>query len=243
LHRYKTMGAVKKNKDGSDEIFKASREVQKSYVKRFEHVTKGREALRNNKFAIAIENYRKYLQCLIDFKNVPIRTLSPKNFDKEKDISELLIISHVFWDLAIIYDRSPSCKDEFGYCLLQFTRFSIGFKYQSANLVTIRRYIYNKDVKNKVLFEQAFQKILKESKKCYIATHCFGELHPNTMRLRVFKRQLLSTRLGAKFVFLYYIYSPKLVIYMENHPKVNFIIRNLISRPALASFSKLFPLN
>ena len=76
----------------------------------------------------AVDSYNKYLGILALYFDTTEDKLSPSFFDAEKDMTELLLISHAYWDLAKAYDRSPNLHRDCLRCLEQFTRFSIGFK-------------------------------------------------------------------------------------------------------------------
>lgn len=210
-----------------------AKEITKRYLTRFDHVKKGKDAYANGKWTIAIKSYREYLKIMTETKNVSIKQFSPKNFDHKIELAEMLVISHIFWDLTILYDRSPGLEQEFESCLNLYLSFTIGFKYHNANLASFRRYISIKDVRNKTDFNKAYNTLLSSSKKCFIATLCFGSDDVITNDYRVFKKWLLKYRLGLKFVDNYYHYSPKLIALIEHRPVYRFVFVEGIAKPFL----------
>jgi hypothetical protein len=209
------------------------KETRKKYLNRFDHVKKGKEAYANAQWDIAIKSYRDYLQVMIDIKTVSIRQFSPKNFDHSKELAEMLVISHVFWDLATLYDRCPPLKNEFLICMDMYLRFTVGFKYHNANLASFKRYITVKEVKNKQTFNKAYNTLLASSKKCFIATLCFGNESHITNDYRAFKKTIMKTDIGIKFVDIYYHYSPILINKLESKPLLKILSINLIFKPIL----------
>ena len=71
---------------------KTRREVLK---RRFEYVTNGIKAYERKKVGEAVTNYTSYLKLLEEYKGVPTGGLSPANFDKTRDIGDLLLLSGI----------------------------------------------------------------------------------------------------------------------------------------------------
>ena len=87
----------------------------------FSHTTysfKARSALvRDDRIAAAVDSYTKYLGILALYFDVPEAKLTPTLFHPEKDMTELLLISHAYWDLAKAFDRSPNLQLDCIRCL------------------------------------------------------------------------------------------------------------------------------
>ena len=66
-------------------------------------------------------------------------------------------------------------------------KFSIGFKYQHVNAQIVRKFNNKKQAHNPKAFEAAYQQIQISSKKCYIATSCFGEFDSKTDTFEISK--------------------------------------------------------
>lgn len=92
--------------------------------------------------------------------------------------------------------------------------------------------------KNPELFHNAYQQIFVQSKKCYIVTFCYGDLHPQTQKFREFKDWLLDFPVGQEVVRIYYQLSSQYVPLMENKKWSSLCARAFI-RPALYMFSKV----
>ena len=77
--------------------------------------------------------------------------------------------------------------------------------------------------------EDIIEEIWEEAKKtpCFIATAAFGSpMHPYVRTLQDFRdRYLLPTRLGRKFVKLYYKYSPSIANLIANHKTLRMAVR------------------
>lgn len=203
------MAEEKKKKDPREEKLKEHQaEVFRSRLK---YLKQAQVLYREDKISQAIDGYYKYLAILANNCNTTEEKLSPTMFDPEKDVSELLLISHVYWDLAKAFDRSPHHQRECLRCLDQFVKFSIGFKYQHVNAQIIRKFNSKKQAHNYKAFEQAYTRIHVASKKCYVATALYGEEHLVTNDLRKFKLRIQKYNLGRKFIEVYYQFSPLLV--------------------------------
>jgi hypothetical protein len=192
--------------------------------------------------AQAVDSYTKYLGILSIYFDVPEERLSPSLFDPEKDLTELLLISHAYWDLSKAFDRSPNLQRDCLRCLDQFVKFSIGFKYQHVNAQIVRKFNNQKKAHNPKAFEMAYQRIQVSSKKCYVATSCFGENHPTTNVLREFKADIAKYELGLDFIDLYYLYSPQFIDFINDNYLMKNVFEKIIIRPALYTFAAIYKL-
>lgn len=187
----------------------------------------------------AVERYSTYLYTLASYFGVTEDKLSPSFFDTEKEISELLLISHAYWDLSKAYDRSPNLHKESIRCLEQFVKFTNGFKYQHINAQMLRKFIKRKQAHNLKAFQNAYTKIQVDSKGCFIASYSYGTDHNVTNDLRVFKQSILRHRFGFKFVETYYNTSPIIVDILERTGIFGIILNKLFIRPTLLLISKI----
>ncbi|MBC99663.1 MAG: hypothetical protein CME63_18105 [Halobacteriovoraceae bacterium] len=178
--------------------------TSKAYKERLKLLKKAQEFSQSDEIPKAVEYYGQYLNALALYYKVDESKLSPKLFDPEKDIAELFLISHAYWDLAKAYDRSPNLHLESIRCLDQFVNFTIGYKYQYANARTIKSFIRKRLAHNPAAFKQAYERIQVESKGCFISTDLFGSQHPITHELRQWKFSIQNTKLGFFFIESYY---------------------------------------
>lgn len=178
--------------------------IPKVYQERLKMLKKAQEYSAADEIPKAVEFYSQYLNALALFHKVDESKLDPKMFDQKKDLAELFLISHAYWDLAKAYDRSPNLHLESIRCLDQFVKFTIGYKYQYVNSRTIKAFIRMRLAHNPKAFQQAFERIHIESKGCFISSQLFGPSHPVTQDLRVFKNQLLKRSYGLNIVVFYY---------------------------------------
>lgn len=170
--------------------------------------------------AKAVERYRFYLSSLSTYYNVTPEKLSPKLFDQKKDLSELLLISHVYWDLAKAYDRAPSLQKEFRHCLDQFVLFTQGYKYQHVNARLLKRFVRKKIPHHPQAFKDTLERIQVDSKGCFVASFAYGEDHPTTQTLREFKSMIVPFRAGLFFVDFYYTTCPYALAFFKKHPRL-----------------------
>lgn len=215
---------------------KKREQVVELYRTRLTHLKHAQVFVKEDRMSHAVDSYTKYLGILALFFDTTEDKLSPSLFDSEKDMTELLLISHAYWDLAKTYDRSPHLQRECFRCLEQFIKFSIGFKYQHVNAQIIRKFNNKKQAHNLKAFIAAYQKIQVNSKRCYVATMCFGFDHEKTETLRHFKLKIAKYTLGLDFIDFYYAHSPSLVEYLEKKPRVKYFFNTFIARPSLSTF-------
>jgi len=203
----------------------------------------GKEAFDSGDYSTAMKRFTEYLSIMAEIKEVnDFYSLTPSHFNPQKDITEMLMISHLFFELARIYDAVPKFKDDSKKCLDQFVLFSANQPFQIVNSEMIRKYLKKSSFKNPELFRYAYEQIYVQSKKCYVVTFCYGTDHPLTHQYREFKDWLLESGLGQEMVRIYYKNSSVLVARWENKPLMNFLAKFII-RPALVLFSKtLLPL-
>lgn len=220
------------SKDLQDE--KKREQVVELYRTRLTHLKRAQIFVKEDKMNSAVDSYIKYLGILALYFDITESQLTPTLFDPEKDMTELLLISHAYWDLAKAYDRSPTLQRECLRCLEQFLKFSIGFKYQHVNAQIVRKFNLKKQAHNPKAFEAAYHKIQINSKKCYVATECFGENDSRTNLLREFKLILSRTESGKDFIDNYYRYSPCLIEFLSKHSLLRLMFNNFLSRPALS---------
>ncbi len=165
-------------------------------------------------------------------------------FDPQKDITELLLISHIYWELSRIYEMTPKLQKSYHKTLAQFVKFTVNQPYQVLNAEMLRKYIKknkNKSVQIKALNE-AYQQIFVQSAKCYIATMCFGNSHPHTQTLREFKSLLLTLPYGIELIRLYYLYSSRLVQLSQKSKVVHHVSLNIF-RPFLTVLAKFLDIS
>jgi hypothetical protein len=213
--------------------------IEKKYAGRITIAKDGRSYFMEKNYVNAAQRYHEYLLTLSEFKELPdIFSLKPSHFDSEKDVTEMLLISNIFWELARIYDLTPKLQDTFQKCLNQFVRFSVNQPFQVLNSEMLRKFIKNN--RNKIQqvkkMKEAYEKIQSDSKGCFIASECFGSNHQTTNQLRSFKPILQESFLGKVFVKYYYRYSFKLINHKYFSTLRPFIVTPL--KPLLSSVGR-----
>lgn len=213
--------------------------LQKRYTQRITTAKQGREYFLKKDYPNAVKKYHEYLGILTELNELEdIFQLGPKHFDPKKHVTEMLLISHVYWELSRTYEMIEKFQPQFDKSLEQFVRFTINQPYQVFNAEMLRKYIKKNRLKSRQVskLNSAYSKIYVQSNKCYIATHCFGQNHPTTQNLRIFKNKLLQFKMGQSFVRWYYLVSPRIVRYADQHLFFNNCLK-LISKPLLSFIS------
>ena len=210
-----------------------SREVVHRYKNRLTIIKNGKDAYKNKEYASALRHYNSYLGIIADFKQIDVKKLHPSFFDQNIDAGEIFLVSQIYWDLCKLYDRSANLSGELEHCLKQFSKFSIGYKFQGLNASMVRKYTKGGMSRNKDKFENAYKQIFVQNKKCYVASHCYSEDHQITESLRNFRNIIIHTNLGQSFTEAYYKLSPSLIEFLKRHPHIDFLATKLIGRPFL----------
>jgi hypothetical protein len=208
------------------------------YKNRLLYLRQGQEYSAHEDIPRAVDCYNRYLNVVSDYFSSDPYKLKPTLYDKDKGLSELLLISQVYWDLAKAYDRNPKFHKKSEICLGQFVLFTVGFKYQYINAEMLRKFIKRKMAYNLPAFKASYEQIRINTKKCYIATYCYNESHPTVTILRKFRTNIIYSYWGALFVDCYQVISPKLVTLFEKTPTFGRILRNLVLRPLIAFLAK-----
>ena len=215
--------------------------LNERFSQRITLARQGNMAAKEGDLKNTIKFYNMYLKILADYKGVEeIYQLNPQHFNVEKELSEILLISHIYWDLCKMYDATPKLEVEFRKSLGKFVEFTQGFKYQVVNAEMLRKFIKRDRQTHKKEFREAYKRIYISSKKCYVATHCFGEDHIITNDLRVLKAWLTQFYGGQLFIDHYYAHSPSLIRLCKKSKSVDFIVTRLLGRPLLRFFWKLY---
>lgn len=194
--------------------------LQNKYETRITLVKKGKEAFKKKEFIRAAANYQEYLQIYVELNKLEnIYKLNPSHFDPKKELTEMLLISQIFWDLTRINENSPQLQSAFSMSLSQFVKFTVNQPYQVLNAEMLRKYIKNNKRRSPQIdyLNAAYQQIFVQSKKCYISTLCFGPLDERTVFFRTIKDSLCHSNLGLRFIGLYYRSSSRLVTHLESH--------------------------
>ena len=225
---------------------KASRDERERIIKlKYRYETRittarhGKESLNAGDYGNALKKFIDYLSIMADIKEVrDVYALRVAMFDPKRELTEMLMMSHIYFEMARMYDAVPRFKPDVVKCLEQFTHFTANQPYQVVNSELVRKYLKKSNFKNPDLFRNAYQQIHVQSKKCYVVTFCYGEDHAITRDCREFKDWLLNYSLGQQIVRQYYRFSSELVPVCEK----NFFLRvstRLFIKPALLLFSKV----
>ncbi len=218
--------------------------VLRAFKSRLSTLKKARTYMGKNEIPKAVKHYKEYLNAVANYYGINESSLSPTIFNKEdkSTTAEMLLISHVYWDLAKSYDMAKSMNQESQRCLNQFVKFTAGHKFQHVNARMVNKFIKRRRAHNLPAFERAYSEIYVKPKGCYIATACFGDSHIKTRSLRIYKNKFISqSYLGKRFIDLYYFISPQLLSLISYHSLFRSTF-NFFIRPAITCILFLFKL-
>lgn len=198
----------------------------------------GKEALDAGDYSTALRKFTEYLSIVAEVKEAKdMYSIKISSFDPKSEITEMLMISHIYFEIARLYDAVPKFKDELKRSLEQFVHFSVNQPYQVVNSEMARKYIKRSVFKNPDNFQNAYQQIYVQSKKCYVVTFCFGNDHFITAEYRKVKDWLLDYSWGQEMVRRYYGFSSIMVEKWE-HNRIAQFSAQIIIRPLLVLFQK-----
>lgn len=212
--------------------------LQSKFNQRITIAKNARELFLNKDYVNATVKYTEYLAIHAELNDLDdIYQLKPSMFDPNRDVTELLLISHVYWEMARINEMTPKLQATYKKCISQFVKFTINQPYQVFNSEMLRKYI--KKNKNRSLqlglLNEAYSQIFVQSRKCYIASFCFQPESYELNFLRNYKQDLLQKRNGLIVVQTYYRLSSRLVSFLEHRPRTAKIFK-FITRPLLNIF-------
>jgi hypothetical protein len=189
---------------------------------RVEIARMGIAAYKNRQMGEAVKHYFTYIRILEQVKKAPEGQLHPSSFDKETEMSELLMVSGIYWDLAKLFDKTktPDKYKEFAKYLEKYILFSKGLPYQALCAEAIRKYLKLNKALHKDAFKNAY-KLLGGKTKCFVATSLMDVTAPSThFELRRFRDDVLKTNpRGRSFVAWYYRNGPKIARKMDQAPQ------------------------
>ncbi len=187
----------------------AEKERKKKLLqRRVQLANEGARAFEAGKWLEAMRSFHTYIQVLENWKNVPEGGLHPNLFDRKHDVTELLLISGVYWDMTKLYDRTKTKKKEFQHHLNKYVLFSKNMPFQPMCSEAVRRYIANKKCMNKSDFRRAYRELAVS--KCFVASALVEELDLETLpRLRDYRDLVLArSAAGRGFIRFYYAFGP-----------------------------------
>jgi hypothetical protein len=142
--------------------------LKHKYENRITVAKHGKECLDAGDYGNALKKFIDYFLILVELKEVKdIYELKVHMFDPKKDLTELLMISHIFFEMARMYDAVPKFQEDSKKCLDQFVHFSANQPFQVVNSEMVRKYLKKSVFKNPEVFRSAYQQIFVQSKKCY----------------------------------------------------------------------------
>lgn len=190
------------------------------YEKRLDFARRGFKLYRDHHVLEAVQAYHTYIKILEEWKQVPEGGLRPDHFNLEKDKSELLLLTGIYWDLVKVYDRSkgPQATKDFKRYLEQYIIFSRGTQHGGLALETIRKYMISNKPRHKVEFKNAFKRL--GGTDCFVVTSLLDHIEPTTLDvMRNYRDETLSQYwMGRVFIRVYYRIGPTVAWCLDQMP-------------------------
>jgi len=166
----------------------------------------------------AVQSFELYFDYLERWKKIEPGRLNPSCFNLKEDVSELLLINGVLWDLVKIYDQKIDNDANFNKYLKRYIAFSKGMSFEVVSAETLRKYLKASKPKHLKELKEAYALI--SSSKCFIATSLLDLTEEETIiRLRKFRdSKLVHHKMGQKFIKMYEFISPKVVVILNRSP-------------------------
>ena len=232
----------KKEKEPSEQEIKHSESVLAAYRDRLKVLMRAQEYDQAGDIPNAVEKYLQHLSILASYYKTQEKLLGPKFFDTEKDLTEMLLISHSYWNLAKAYDKSPRLEKECRRCLSQFVLFSLGYKYQHVNAQMLKKFLRRSQLQNKKAFQQALERLAVHSETCYLATHAYPNNQELLTTLRKLKPLIAQKKVGLDIILVYYTLSAPMIDLFKKFRFLDLTINKLILKPIIFIFYKIIHL-
>ena len=191
-------------------------------ARRIELARDGYRAYNSRKFTTAVRSFQGYIRILEEINELEPGQLLPTHFNLKKALSELLMISGIYWDLAKVYDRTRSREKylEFQHYIEKFVLFSRNLPHQALCTEALRKYIVGEKPVHKEDFKHAYHAL--ETHKCFVASSLIDVISESTIpSLQNFRDQVLSrSLLGRQFIRWYYRWGPSLAKGVDKLPQI-----------------------
>lgn len=178
-----------------------------------------------NDAAVAYEKYLRLLELVFDCKT---GQLNPESLKESAKTAELTVISGVYWDLLRIYDGSDQFADRQKHAAQQLAKF-INYTPVFPDIMK-KANVFMKSARNPDVVRLFISQAKKKRARCFIATSAFEA--PNSLEvhyLRAYRDQTLKQSFwGRKFVYIYYRLSPTVAEFMDKHPRLKPLVRQLL---------------
>ncbi len=205
------------------EIEKQERErLRQLREKRLTQAKLGIHYFNSHDYRQAVLSFLQYLRSLEGIKGVKEGNLHPSQFDRKEDLSELILISGVYWDLVKVYDRDKKSKEKYALFkkyLNQFVAFSKGMPFEPLSSESLRKYIRNDKPVHAKDFKMAYQAMT--GSKCFVVSSLLDLVDRETLEFwRNWRDQVLSRSWGGRgVIWIYYRVGPFLAAVLNRSPR------------------------
>ena len=196
-------------------------------VRRLELARNGISSYQKGKYIDAVGHFTAYIKVVEEVKKCAEGGLSPSHFDIKNEMTELVMISGIYWDLVKLYDRtrSPEKEKEFFHYMDKYISFAKGMPYQVLCAESLRKYINTEKPMHKKEFSSAYRMLA--TTRCFIASSLVDVTLEDTLpQLQLFRDTVLrKSSYGRWFILEYYQKGPSIALKIDHLP---FPIRKIL---------------
>lgn len=188
------------------------------WTNRVNLIKSARQHMMHKAYSEAAVNYEKYLRILEIVYNKRAGELTPDVFNNSKRSKELTVVASVYWDLMRIYDTNNRYQDRQRDAAKKLAMF-VPFSPIYPDIIK-KSEAFLKTARNPAVVKDFMRSIRGRSGRCFIATAAFDYPGaPEVLVLRAFRDDVLSkSKLGRRFIVIYYRYSPFVAAWLTAHP-------------------------
>lgn len=179
-------------------------------------IIQGHQCLQRKFFAEAVICFEKYIRTLEIIFGVNSGELSPDHFKEASQTAELSIVAGVYWELVKIYDSSEKYAERQIRAATQLAKFAHLTPLHSELVRQAEIFLKTaKQPQNVKVFISGG----KKPSRCFIASAAFNSPTAyEVLVLRDFRDQRLKSNFwGRKFIYFYYLVSPRIACILDRH--------------------------
>lgn len=168
----------------------------------------------------AIKSFLTYIRLLEMAKKASPGGLHPSQFDIKKDLSELVVLTGIYWDLARTFDRlrGKTSHEELKRYLHQYVVFAKEMPFKNLCAETLRKYLITEKPVHRGEFRAAYKQL--GGNTCFVSSSLLDLVDLETpLRLIAFREScLMPNGIGFQVVRLYERTSPRMAMLLDRSP-------------------------
>ena len=208
----------------------ASEEKLRRFHSRYDAIKRGNEYLKDKNYIEAITSFNQYLNLIAQFYEIKFEELSPEKLKGKIDEHEIFLISKIYLEIALLFDKTSS-RDNLVKYLNKFSLFTKGSEFQHIHGEKIVQLLRRNKIQNIDIFQEMLRQLNISSGACYLATYILEPGHPLILKLRKYRdNKLNQSKSGCCLIKTYYSVSIFVIKINRYFPYIftpfHFLIRN-----------------